>query len=286
MTYKEPERVARLVNRLKTDEDSFYIHFDTSIGEKKFQKWKNIIEANCNCDRLEVTRKIRCKWASIGLVDVLLDAMKHFESFDYDYFIDLSGECYPIKPIHEIKAAFDSSGHGYMEFFKLPYERWTGNGGLDRVNHRYSLIKIGWSPYPRIIHFRRLRNKIPRNLTPFGGSIWFCLPKNLVKYVVDFVDANQDVRDFFTKSFAPDEMFFQTILMNSPYQSMIVNDHRRYIDWTEGNRHPKTLTIDDFKALLSSDKLFARKFNLSVDKRILRKIDEMIHGYVNKPRFN
>jgi hypothetical protein len=74
--------------------------------------------------------------------------MRHFKSFDYDYFIDLSGDCYPIKPIHKIKAAFDSSGLGYMEFFKLPYERWTGNGGLDRVNHRYNLIKIGWSPYP------------------------------------------------------------------------------------------------------------------------------------------
>jgi hydrogenase maturation factor HypF (carbamoyltransferase family) len=107
-----------------------------------------------------------------------------------------------------------------------------------------------------------------------------------VNYVVDFVDSNPDVRDFFTKSFAPDEMFFQTVLMNSPYQSMIVNDHRRYIDWTEGNRHPKTLTCDDLKALVSSDKLFARKFNLTVDKNILQRIDEAIHGYADKPSFN
>lgn len=44
----------------------------------------------------------------------------------------------------------------------------------------------------------------------------------------------------------------------------------RYIDWERVN--PYTLRNQDYKELIKSDMLFARKFNSSVDNKIIEKI--------------
>ncbi len=54
----------------------------------------------------------------------------------------------------------------------------------------------------------------------------------------------------------------------------MVNDNLRYIDWTEGKVSPQTFTIDDLLVLRDSGKLFARKFNESVDAAILDELDK------------
>jgi hypothetical protein len=71
-------------------------------------------------------------------------------------------------------------------------------------------------------------------------------------------------------------MFFETILMNSPLKSRVVNDSKRYVDFTRKERHPKILTKDDLENMKKSGKFFARKFNLAVDKDILDIIDQEI----------
>ena len=50
-------------------------------------------------------------------------------------------------------------------------------------------------------------------------------------------------------------------------------DSKRYIDWKRGN--PYTFRKEDFNNLINSKALFARKFDLSVDKEIV----DMIFNY-------
>jgi hypothetical protein len=287
LTYKEPERVIRLVNTLQTDGDLFYVHFDRRIGKQKFAEWKRLIESNCKCETLRVVSQRLCNWGSFGNVDVLLDVARYFKSFDYDYYINLSGDCYPIKPIQKIKETLDGSDCGYLEFFELPSNYWSGNGGLDRINQCFYSFSIGKSSYPKIVSIPRLRKKLPRNLLPYGGSVWFCLPKEQANYVVAFADSNPQLKNFYKHSGCPDEMFFQTILANSPYRSKLVNDNMRYINWKEGaDGHPKTLTQADLEVVMRSGKFFARKFSLSADRDILQKIDEEIRKNILKKGLN
>jgi hypothetical protein len=65
--------------------------------------------------------------------------------------------------------------------------------------------------------------------------------------------------------------------MNSKYRDHIINNDQRFILWPENdNGHPKILTQTDYKDMVSSDRLFARKFNTQIDATILDLLDEKL----------
>jgi hypothetical protein len=92
------------------------------------------------------------------------------------------------------------------------------------------------------------------------------------------------LREFFKHAFAPDEMFFETILLNSPFKSEVINDCKKYSDFSEGKPHPKNLTIVDFETLKKSGKLFARKFKTEEGNSIMDLIDQEIDKTQGKTR--
>ena len=117
---------------------------------------------------------------------------------------------------------------------------------------------------------------MPNGLVPVGRSQWFTLPLEQVKYVVDYLTKNPAVKSFFSYTWGSDEIIFQTILFNSPFKDTIINNNLRYIDWSEKRASPKVLTMQDAGLLMQSDKLYARKFSLTVDSGILDYIDDQI----------
>ena len=83
---------------------------------------------------------------------------------------------------------------------------------------------------------------------------------------------NPDYVRFFEHVFVPDELFFQTIIMNSALRDTVVNDNLRYVDWTR-EPAPAVSTRDDLTALLELGQLFARKFDETVDREVLDALD-------------
>lgn len=75
-----------------------------------------------------------------------------------------------------------------------------------------------------------------------------------------------------------DEIFIQTLLINSPFKCKIYQPqeynsgkmNQRQIDWKRGK--PYTYTIDDYDFLVKSPLLFARKFDCKKDVEIIDKI--------------
>ncbi|RYE39942.1 MAG: hypothetical protein EOP48_25230 [Sphingobacteriales bacterium] len=96
-----------------------------------------------------------------------------------------------------------------------------------------------------------------------------------ISYIIEYLEKNSNVQRFFELTWGADEIIFQTILYNSPYQKDIVNDSMRYIDWSEGKASPKTFTIKDFSDLTQSGKLFARKFSLKDSLELLDELDRI-----------
>src|SRR5262249_54960763 len=87
-----------------------------------------------------------------------------------------------------------------------------------------------------------------------------------------------DVEAHYRRTIAPDESFFQTVLVNSG-RFDLVNDDLRYIDYSRAYRGvPRTLTAADMPLLSSGRYHFARKFDLSVDRDVLDRIDREILG--------
>lgn len=66
---------------------------------------------------------------------------------------------------------------------------------------------------------------------------------------------------------APDECLFQTVFMNSPYREKR-QGNLTFLEWYDNN-HPRTFVESDFSLLKSSNCLFARKFDLDVDRKII-----------------
>lgn len=64
-----------------------------------------------------------------------------------------------------------------------------------------------------------------------------------------------------------DEIFIQTVVMSSPFKENIENC-KRLIDWNRGA--PYVFRSDDKERLLTSNDLFARKFDSRIDDDIIR----------------
>ena len=86
------------------------------------------------------------------------------------------------------------------------------------------------------------------------------------------------IKKVFSKSSCADELFLQTLLMESDFKDRLYlpssqSDplaNMRYIDWTRGN--PYVFKTEDFDSLMSSQYMFARKFDLNTDREICRKV--------------
>jgi hypothetical protein len=176
-----------------------------------------------------------------------------------------------------------------MNHVPLPHKGWEV---MDRIERWHFWLKgkhIGFPLNPRTRAFPYIerfinsglpaKRELPLGLRPFGGSSHWCLTREAVHYIADYVAREREVVRFFKKALIPDELFFQTVLMNSHLREKVINDDLRYVDWGRGERHPAILGRDDFGMLRSAQKLFARKFDPRADRAILNMIDQdLLHG--------
>ena len=253
-------------------------------------------------------------WGSFDLTEEFVESMKRSLDFDYDYFVNLSGQCYPIKGIKFIDEFLNvNHGYSFVEHRRIPDYSWNSDGCLNRFRYKYYRV-----PYLKILSYRpfsgkrydasifagtqrflvrrllpggrydatffasapRILNRNIEKLNLYGGSTWFFLRRKHVEYILDFIKNNKRFVSFFRRVLAPDEHFFQTILAGEYSKGEIKNDNLRYIDWSSNGTEipPRTLTTKDFDKIVNSGKLFARKFDENVDKEILDRIDSDILG--------
>ena len=94
--------------------------------------------------------------------------------------------------------------------------------------------------------------------------------------VTDLLKGKKEIFQTYKYSFCPDEIYKQTFAINSKYRNKIFDYNNEFkscmreIDWNRGR--PYIWQTDDFYALISSKKLFARKFDERVDSVIIDKI--------------
>jgi hypothetical protein len=266
--YKNLDQVSRLIRRLDGEGAMFLVHVDKKTSEAEYRALADDVGGLRGVELLE---RHTCHWGGFGHVRATLKGISRLAArgFDFEYLILLTGQDYPIKSNAFIERFFAARrGTSFMLFDSLPTEWWSERGGLDRVEYPHVRFKGHHARIP-------VRRSFPRGLKPYGGGAYWSLSREAVEYVSRFTRDRSDVVTFFKRVDIPDEIFFQTVLLNSPLAKTIVNDHLRYIDWTRGPG-PAVLETSDFEALASSPQLFARKFDARHDERILDLIDERL----------
>lgn len=297
--HKNPQQVARLMNVIYSSNDNFYINIFGADSIKKVEAWKKFLHP-FNEDNVFFSYKYSLSHGTIGQVRATIDAMQYFADVHYSHFINLSGQCYPVKPIRSIKETLSKSKFSFLDYCEMPdycsysknkknYQNTEMQGFLNRFDYRYY-------PVPRFLvdSVRKLRNRksdksvfirIPRiqkkilcSFRLYCGSNWFCLHKDHIKYILDFLKDNPDYLHFFSTVLNPDEEFFHIILLNSSLKDQIINDNLRYISWDHPTGSPVILTLNHFDNIIESQKLFARKFDTEIDTRVLDAIDLHINS--------
>lgn len=111
----------------------------------------------------------------------------------------------------------------------------------------------------------------------YFGSTWWCLNRRTVDWVMNYLEKNPRYYQFFSTCLCPDESFFHTLVMLSPY-SQDIEDYLHYIDWSEGKNSPKTFRTADVETILKSGKLMARKFDIEIDRSVVELLNTRITG--------
>lgn len=273
LSHQLPHQLVRLVGALKDPGDAFFIHID----KRAEPDMHRILHASFAGDpSVHFVTPHACYWGSFGIVEATLDAIRSLlaAAHGFDRLLLLSGQDYPIKPRRYLKAFLErQEDQEFIESFPLTSpNKWSEHTGpykdLNRILHWHMNFRS------RFVHIP-IRRALPARLRPHGGSQWWCLSRPCIEYLHSFIQDNPRVLEYFRHSFIPDELFFQTLVSNSPFADRVTGSSLTYEDWEPpAPPYPAVLDRSYFSVLAASHKLFARKFDETKDADILDRIDE------------
>jgi len=268
-------QLEKLVERLSTDFD-VYIHADAKwmINADHFADYNNVF----------FVKRHSVNWGSYIQILATIELFKASSLKDYDYYLLISGHDVPIKSNSFIKEFL--AGHKNVSFVNseiLPKKEWAGQGGgyarlyyYFGIDFKNTLAGKFKRKLLSVIQRFQLKFDIKRKLLPisyYGGWNWVNLNREAVVYLLSYLADNPSYQKSFKYTYCADEIWLQTILLNSPLR--IENNNMRYTSWEDHASHPKILVSADVSNLKSSNDLFARKFNSKIDGDVIRVLYEM-----------
>jgi hypothetical protein len=270
LSHHYPEQLSRMINALISEGTLFFVHVDLKTD---IQPYHQLL----NTDQVEfIAERVKVYWSKYSIVEAELNLIRAALKTDADYFVLLSGVDYPIVSNSEIHAFFEGNGYEYFS------SSFLGSGGWEAAAARYQRFYVDQPWLQKIIDIAGgliPKRKMPDHLRPYGGATWWNLTRDCCEYVLNYAAAHPNIMKFYSYTNCPDEMFFQTTILNSPFSERVVNNDLRYVDWSDcaagKSFSPNLLTKVDFEKICKSGKLFARKFDASVDWAILDMIDQI-----------
>ena len=304
LAHKNPEQVLRLVSRLVTSESYFFIHIDKSVSDTPF---KYVLKGINHVYFLECDSRSDGVWGGFGIVQASINLMRYaLSQVPNGYIILLSGQDYPLRSGQRIQSFFEQSSlDAYVFAESIPTSFWN-MGGLDRLNlYRLNLSadRFDFVMLPSILeksfHSKRVLQKVyailrrgkkktlfkilrkrrhPNDIKPFGGSQWWAMSSNLARQILNFIDDHPAFLKYHQDTLLADEIFIQTIIHHIIKNNNILKiaPSLTYTNWER--KHvplPVTFEHSDFEELKEASKthLFARKFDIDRDTKILDRID-------------
>lgn len=259
MVHNNFPQLCWLMNAIYSDDDLFVIHIDKKSSPGFFNQVHEYVDGRPNIEFLPSHKVNRFGWS---VVKTELRAIRALVSSkrEWKYLINLSAQDYPIKSVDTIKTKLS------LEFPKnfvevIPRDEMAnGDPHLERRLAFEMFRKVvrtpAWLPFPKMADIK------------YKGSAWFMLTRDFCEWLLSnrlTAEIEATVKYWWN----PDELFFQALVMNSPYRNTLMEHYGREIIWPGNTASPKTLTMEDYGRLSASPALFARKFDEAVDRQIL-----------------
>ena len=258
-------------------DNKILIHVDLKSDIEEFSEYKSYKSVEF------IKNRVCVNWGEFSLTQATLNIIKSAKNMEYDYISIISGDCLPLKSDSLIKEFLEKNNGkefiGVEKSFnkkelenrvKYIYPKWRFNKQCTNVKlplkiKRTLQIKLSLFKYNSKFKY------LPKL---YKGCNWFTISKDLVEYITKYLDENGDYIEAFQNSFCSDEVFFQTIVMNSKFRNNVyrinenVDDNLmslRYIDWKSGSQYPKVLSENDFEKIKNTECIIGRKFNSELD---------------------
>jgi hypothetical protein len=280
LCHKNAEQINLFLDILKHPDIEFFIHMDKKVNIV------NQLTKRPDIHVLSDTFRVDVKWSGFSMIEATLNMLKAAHKFrKYDYYWLCSGQDFPLVSAGRIITYFKT--HPDKNFVSLSpsfnYSNSHHENHLDKRNiMRYPSFLMECTLFKRILKrtyielsggwnntYTAFRRKDKFSTVHFYfGPQWIAITNDFVRWLLTYLKVNPWYEDGYRSSLTPDESFFQTLLMMSPYKKTR-HDYLHYIDWSacEGKpeNSPNTLTMGDYDNMKSSGYLMARKLDITVD---------------------
>lgn len=309
MAHKNKEQLIRLIKAVSSKDIDVFIHLD-----KKWKLTaEELATIENSSDNVFVIKKrihgvldrFSLPQIELNLIDAAINREKQ-TGIKYGYFILLSGQDYPIKSKAYIQkfldeqypkplVDYDPATIGNWVYGKYQLTKYENK--IDEIQKRRKKglirsIQVGFCVlFYRLEKFFRgipWDNLQKTDIKIYGGSQWWILPHGVIDYVKEQLKCNKKVIRELKRAWTPEENFFQTLALNSEYRKYIVDNDAIFIQGEQKamtycnfitptkrfRGHPHIITVEDFDRIMAKKALFARKFDMNEDSKVLDMIDE------------
>lgn len=274
MAHDNEQQLRLLIEALDYKENDIYLHID------KKSKLKGIsLETQRAC--LNVYWKFSVYWGDISQTKCQIFLLNEAIKSHHDYYHLISGHDFPIKSHEEILTFFKkNAGKQFIHFeskdfcMKETCKYYHVLAPLlSRCHDGYLKNVISWIE-KKILDFQR-NNDFKRDL--FCGANWYSITHDLAQ---EFCSKQNEVLKRVRWTISSDEYvlqtFFRTIAIGNYKlfaETKEPGDYHgiaREIDWYRGA--PYVWKSEDFDYLMHSERMFARKFDQTIDMEIILKV--------------
>ena len=200
----------------------------------------------------------------------------------YDFYWLISGQDWPLRPMNDILMFFeDHRSENFMLFWNSKNHGTHQQNNLNKRNSIYfPLWMIGRKLWQKVIKRSwvelsggynktyKIFERPQLNIKYYFGSSWWALNRETVGWILDYLAKHKEYYQFYQNSTCPDESFFQTLVMLSPYANENT-DYLTYLRFQKGANSPDILQGDDFQKAVKSKYLIMRKVDMNVDDGFL-----------------
>jgi len=239
-----------------------------------------------------LSKRIKTYWAGYSITRAICQLIKTAQSYgNYDRLVLLSESDYPVRSQAYIQSFFSANPDtNFINIVRMP-----GNGKtFDRMQYYHFETVFSPNRFIRILSLGfeyaiqqfGIEHNLPKPYDEYelyGGSTWWSFSGDFANYLLNFIDVNQEFVNFYRYTWAPDEMFFHTIIMNSPFRES-VRPSCTFKEWDFQSGHPMIIQKRHVsvlaKDLIDADygrfqPLFARKFDDN-SKDVIQLIDDLL----------
>lgn len=264
LVHRLPNQFKKLFNAIYDPSNFYLINIDRKAGDEIEKEVTDFLNKYPNVRILKSENVI---WGGYSMVQAELDGMKYLLEMDakWDYFINLSGQDYPLKSQKIIKDFL--SGNNGKNYIKVADQEKIRPETMNRIENYFE--ETGDE-----ISDKTHKREFMKDVIPYIGGQWMILTRDCCEFISNNLEVKK-FEDYYLNTLIADESFFQTVLMNTSFNGILINDDKRAIIWVPDGDiklRPKTFTETDLDFLQTGNHLFARKFDDNVDNKIIEGI--------------